>query len=625
MASQSMSIPGASPSTNPLDILRLAIAKELAHATGLDAGFIFASLDRSATIDKGDLILAVPRLRIKGKPPAAQAEKLALQFRTDECPTVKQPVAEGISLQFHANPSELLGDVLPFVLEKGDQYGLDPSIGLREPSASGGERKKIIVEFSSPNIAKEFHVGHLRSTIIGAFISNLYEGAGYDVVRINYLGDWGRQFGLLACGWERYGVQEEFERDPIRHLFKVYVQISGDFKPEEELYKAAKKRGEDTSVLESQGLLGASKAFFKKMEDNEPEAIALWERFRALSVERYKPTYARLNIRFDEYSGESTVKKATMTNALEVLEQRGVAVPDQGALVVDFAKHGPAYKKMDLAILRNRNGTSNYLLRDIGAVIQRHEQYHFDEMIYVVMHEQEAHLRSLFKTLELGGPPYDGISEKLKHISFGKVKGMSTRKGTVVFLDDVINDVSSYMHEQMRSNEAKYAEIPDPARTSELLGISAIMVQDMMGKRANNYEFDLKRMTSFEGDTGPYLQYAHARLCSIARKTGFTREELLKADFSLLTDAPLAVGLVRVIARYPDMVKQTLKTLEPTTILTYLFALAHQLSSSYDVLRVVNAPEGPEVTRVRAALYEAARQTLRNGMVLLGLTPVERM
>lgn len=362
------------------------------------------------------------------------------------------------------------------------------------------------------------------------------------------------------------------------------------------------------------------------MEDGDPVALALWERLRALSIQRYEATYARLNIRFTDYSGESRVRKETIARVLQVLEDRGIAEPDGGALIVDFAKHGK--KKVATAILRNRNGTSTYLLRDLGAAVQRHDDYTFDEMIYVVMSEQEAHLKWLFLTMELMGEPYTALSRKTEHISFGKVRGMSTRRGTVVFLDDVVNDVTDFMHEQMRGNATKYREVADPAQTAEALAVSAIMVQDMLGKRANSYSFDLQRMTSFEGDTGPYLQYAHARLCSISRKAGFTRDDLLAtpSDFNLLlADSSYAYDLLRVVARYPDIVRQAMKTLEPTTILTYLFALAHTLSSSYDHLRVVNPPEGPSMSRARAALYGSARQTLHNGMVLLGLTPVDRM
>lgn len=202
--------------------------------------------------------------------------------------------------------------------------------------------------------------------------------------------------------------------------------------------------------------------------------------------------------------------------------------------------------------------------------------------------------------------------------------GMSTRKGTVKFLDDILADVGDFMHGIMRRNEDKYSQVVDPDHTAELLGISSIMVQDMTGKRCHNYEFSLERMTSFEGDTGPYLQYAHARLCSIFRKVDISRDEMLRADFSVLSSSPKAVNLLRVMVQYPDTVKQALRTLEPTTILTYLFKLTHELSSSYDHLKVLNPPEGRVTSVARAALYEAARQILCSGLRLLGLTPIER-
>lgn len=247
-----------------------------------------------------------------------------------------------------------------------------------------------------------------------------------------------------------------------------------------------------------------------------------------------------------------------------------------------------------------------------------------DKMIYVVMSEQETHLKGLFKILELMGGDYTTLAMKLQHVTYGKIMGMSTRRGNVKFLDDILADVGEAMHDVMRRNENKYQQVDDPEKVVEILGISAVMVQDMSRKRINNYPFNIERMTSFEGGTGPYLQYAHARLCSIQRKVALTHDKLLQADFSFLNE-PHAIDLVRLLAQYLDVVGYTFKTLEPTTILTYLFRLTHQLSSSYDVLRVVGAPEGMATAIARAALYEAARQTIRCGMVLLGLSPVERM
>ncbi|KAF2218132.1 arginyl-tRNA synthetase [Elsinoe ampelina] len=611
--------PNAHPELNPVDVFRVAISDELHRITNLDKQQIFDALAWTSTLDKGDLIVAVPRFRVKGVPPEQLAQEWASKFPPH--PLLKPPSTISFNLRFDFAPAALPDVVLKRVLNLGDSYGNSPQHGLRDPSKPSSGRKKIVIEFSSPNIAKKFHAGHLRSTIIGGFLSNLYAGGGWDVLRMNYLGDWGRQYGLLALGWKRYGSEDAFASDPVGHLFDIYVKISADFAPEEEAFKLAGKNREDTAVLESQGLLGAAKDYFKRMEDGDEEALSLWRRFRDLSIGRYKETYARLNIHFDEYSGESQVLQSTMEEVEAILKEKGIVHLDNGAWIVDVKRYGA--KKLDVAVVRNRNGTSNYLLRDIGAAVQRQRTHNMDRMIYVVMSEQETHLLRLFKILSLMGGEYASLATKLQHVTFGKVMGMSTRRGTVKFLDDILSDVSTAMHTVMRSNEIKYAQIPDPEKVSDTLGISAIMCQDMSAKRINNYDFDMARMTSFEGDTGPYLQYAHARLCSIARNSGLVREDLHNADLSLLKE-PHAIDLLRLMSQYPDVVGQTLKTLEPTTVLTYLFKLTHQLSSGYDVLRVVGAAEGVEVMRARAALYEGARQVIGNGMRVLGLSPVER-
>ncbi|TRX97891.1 hypothetical protein FHL15_001101 [Xylaria flabelliformis] len=287
-----------------------------------------------------------------------------------------------------------------------------------------------------PNIAKKCHAGHLRSTIIGNFLSYLYERPGYNVVRMNYLG---------------------------------------------------------TKVVNT--VYSLAKAYFKRMENGEQDALQLWQRFRSLSIKKYQETYEKLNIHFDVYSGESQMKRETTENAEIVLRDLCVTEFKDGALLVDLSKHGA--KALQVAITRNRNGTSNYLLRDIGASIQRHDGYNFNEMVYVVMAEQETHLQRPFKILILMGDDYEAFSIRMKHVTYGKVKGMSTRKGNVKFLDDILADVGDFMHSLMRRNEEKYSQVNDSQRTAELLGISAIMVQDMSGKRVNNYEFDLERMTSF--------------------------------------------------------------------------------------------------------------------------------
>jgi len=614
--------------SRPIDIYRVCLANILARLIGCDASLVYESLQSPTTTANGDLVLPVPRLRLKGKKPVDQCADLEATF-PEHHPLFSKPKATGIHLPLFFSPLSLPRLVLPYIFQRQQAYGNDLDVGLRNDATGHGtpDRKKVIVEFSSPNIAKEFHAGHLRSTIIGAFVANLYKTMGWDVVKVNYLGDWGKQFGLLAVGWQRFGSEDELARQPLKHLLDVYARINAAFKPEQEASKRARDEGRDTAEIESQGLFAERNAFFRRMEDGDAEALALWRRFRDISIDRYVATYARLNIDFDEYSGESQVKTETIQKVETLLQERGVYAEDNGSWVIDFEKHGS--KGLGLAVVRGRTGTTTYLLRDVAAVLDREAQHAFDKMIYVVSTEQDLYFRRVFRTLELIGRA--DLAARLQHVNFGKVMGMSSRLGNVQLLGDILDQSRDAMHDVMRRNTVKYAQVADPDAVAEAVGISAVMVQDMSGKRINNYPFDINRMTSFEGDTGPYLQYCHARLNSILRKAGLTRDDLadhlvnhpdgLDAD---VLNKEHCVDLLRLMAQYPDVTATALRTLEPSTVLTYLFRLAHQLSSSYDVLQVVGAEGGRDVMLARAALYEGARQVLENGMRLLGLSPVER-
>jgi arginyl-tRNA synthetase len=624
-----MAFPNSYPDLNPVDVYREHISTLLAPIVGLDPEAVYPKLQWTQTLDKGDLMLPVPALQIKGKKPQQVAAEIGEKFPESEL--VRKPVVMGTFLQFFFKAESLTRTVLGSILENKDTYGTNPNLGLRNPSEPSQGRKKIIVEFSSPNIAKPFHAGHLRSTIIGGFIAKLYAAIGWDVWKMNYLGDWGKQYGLLANGYKKYGDEDVLLKDPINHLFDVYVKINKEvtaqdapIKELKETIKLKKEKGEDFSELEKElaPLIEASedekaRKYFKSMEDGDKEALALWEKFRDLSISKYEQTYARLNIDFDEYAGESKVAPEAIANVSAELAATRVSEESDGAIIVDFEKHGA--KKLGKAIFQRKDGTPLYLTRDIAEIRARYDKYHFDKMIYVVAAQQDLHLAQFFKVTELSG--HKDIAEKCLHINFGMVRGMSTRKGTVKFLDDILRDVGDKMHEVMRKNQKKYEQVEDPEKVADTLGITAVMVQDMTGKRVNGYDFNLEAMTSFEGDTGPYLQYAHARLCSIARKAEIDKSTLLSADLSLLTEQH-AIDLVRMLSQWPDVLLNTVKTLEPATVLTYLFRMTHALSSSYDVLMVVGSE--PELKRARMALYEAARQVLHNGMSLLGLNPVQR-
>ena len=535
---------------------------------------------------------------------------------------VERPIVSGVWLQFFFKSKSILHCVLSSIFKRKEAFGQNPNTGLKDPSDSSKGRKRILIEFSSPNIAKSFHAGHLRSTIIGGFLSNLYAGAGYDVVKLNYLGDWGKQYGLLALGYERYGDEKALEENPIGHLFDLYVRINAEKDQEMAQIKTLEDAGQDATRIRENGLDEQARRYFKAMCENDESAIALWKRFRDLSIVNYKAAYARLNISFDEYLGESKVADSSMQYVESQLEKAGLVELSQGAKIINFKDHIPGGQGESLgkALIRKRDGTSLYLTRDLAALWERDQRWHFDHMIYVVAADQLGHLKQLFKATELMGNP--SLASRVEHVPFGLVKGMSTRRGTVKFLDDILRDVGDYMHEVMRANEAKYAQVENPAAVADILGITAVMCQDMLAKRNHGYTFNMDAMTSFEGDTGPYLQYAHARLSSVFRKAALSQAEIESADLNILTE-PHAINLARLIARYPDMVNQSLKTHEPTTVLTYLFTMTHALSSSYEVLKVMGSER--EVMRARLALYEAARWVLGNGMRLLGLTPVERM
>lgn len=419
------------------------------------------------------------------------AKELASKFPASDL--IHPPSVAGPHMQFFCKTEPLAKTVLGRILSEKAAYGTNGNQGQKDPSDPSKGQKKIIIEFSSPNIAKPFHAGHLRSTIIGGFLANLYTVMGWDVIKMNYLGDWGKQYGLLANGFKYFGNEEALTKDPINHLFDVYVKVNGlvaehdgPIKELKEQIKIKKEKSEDVAELEAQlaKLVDVSedekaRRYFKSMEDGDPEALALWRKFRDLSIEKYKQTYARLNIDFDVYSGESQIKGESMSEAYKLMEKAGVSEESEGAVIVDFTKHGA--KKLGKAIIVRKDGTPLYLTRDIGAITERDEEYHFDKMIYVVAAQQDLHLAQLFKVTELMG--HKDLASRCQHINFGMVRGMSTRKGTVKFLDDILKDVGEKMHEVMKKNEVKYSQVEDPVKTADTLGITSVMVQDMTGKR----------------------------------------------------------------------------------------------------------------------------------------------
>jgi arginyl-tRNA synthetase len=352
----------------------------------------------------------------------------------------------------------------------------------------------------------------------------------------------------------------------------------------------------------------------------DQEALKLWKKFRDMSIVKYKEMYARLNVNFDVYSGESQYSLGQMQESLEELKEKGLLVPHDGALIVDLKPF-----QLGTAVIGKSDGSLLYLSRDIAAAQARQQEYNFDKMIYAVGAQQDHHFRQLFKILELMGKQWVSNCE---HVAFGLIKSkdgnMSTRKGTVVFLSDILNHVQEEMHTVMKKNEKKYAQIEDPDHVSDIVGISSIMIQDMSARRIKDYAFDWARMLSFEGDTGPYLQYAHARLCSIERQANFsvTGESVTELDLSVLSE-PHAAAVMELVAAYPDIIKEISLSLEPCQLVKYALRLSHSVSSAYSELWVYGQEE--RLAKPRLALYISARVCLGNALRMLGLEPLERM
>ena len=496
-------------------------------------------------------------------------------------------------------------------------YGTDLSSGPREPDTTDDRRKKVVVEYSSPNIGKEFDGNHLRSTIIGAYIASLYESTGWDVVRMNFLGDWGKNIGLLAVGWFRFGSEELFEKEPLRHLVDVYNKIEEAFKPEQDAAKKLRAEGQDASAIETQGIFAEKDEFFKKMEEGDADALALWKRFRDVCITSYADLYARLNISFDEYSGESEVSHETVAEVESILKDKGVYDDSEEAWVINFKKHG--HKGLGTAIARYRNGTTSYLLRDIAAVFERSRKHSFDKMIYVVSAKQDSHFQQLFRALELMG--YSDLANKLQHVSFGKVQGASPKSGSGILLGDMFEQCQTAIHELLEVDPEETKEFQGgDSKVLETLSATALMVQDLSIRRLGNFTFDIDKIPITDGHTGLSLQHWFTKLCSKTKGTSVPRDELESADYTMFEQEEYA-DVLRVLVQFPHVVKPSFRTLESSTILAYLFRLTDLLPFVLD--KEAEEGESSHQNPAELAFYESVRHVLENGMKMVGLTPLK--
>lgn len=543
---------------------------------------ILALIETPPNKDMGDYAFPCFKLaKVFRKAPNMIAEELAGSIEAKGA--ISKVIQLGGYVNFFVNKSQLAETVINDVLTQKEMYG----------HSDLGKDKAIVIDFSSPNIAKPFHIGHIRTTVIGNALYKLYNSQGYDVVRVNHLGDYGTQFGKLIVAFKLWGDKETVESNPIPELLKLYVKFHDEAEKHPEMEDEAR-------------------AWFTKLENGDVEAKELWQWFRDESLKEFARVYDLLDIEFDSYAGESFYSDK-MADVIKTIEEKGLLQESQGTNVVDLEEFN-----MPPALITKNDGSTLYMTRDLAAAIYRKNTYNFDKCIYVVGSQQSLHFQQLFKVLELVGFEW---AKDLVHVPFGMVAleegTMSTRKGRVVFLEDVLKQAIEKTRETMLEKNPDAKNVDEIAKQ---VGVGAVVFQELSNSRIKDYTFSWERTLSFEGETGPYVQYTHARCCSVLRKAG--EEVTTNINYELLTNED-STEVLKVIGSLNKSILAALRKNEPHIVTRYVLDLAQAFNKFYHDNPIV--VDDVELRKARLALVEATRQTLENGLKLLGMHSPERM
>lgn len=486
-------------------------------------------------------------------------------------------------INFFVNKSQLAETVIKDVLTKKEKYG----------HSDLGKDKTIVIDFSSPNIAKPFHIGHIRTTVIGNALYKIYDSQGYNTVRINHLGDYGTQFGKLIVAFKLWGNKEAVEANPIPELLKLYIQFHDEAEKHPEMEDEAR-------------------AWFTKLENGDKEAKELWQWFRDESLKEFARVYDLLDIEFDSYNGESFYSDK-MDRVIDIIKDKGLLQESQGTNIVDLEEYN-----MPPALITKNDGSTLYMTRDLAAALYRKENYDFEKCIYVVGSQQSLHFQQLFKVLELVGFEW---AKDMVHVPFGMVAleegTMSTRKGRVVFLEDVLKQAIEKTKETMLAKNPNALNVDEIAKQ---VGVGAVVFQELSNSRIKDYTFSWSRTLSFEGETGPYVQYTHARCCAVLRKA--EEEVTTDINYELLNDVDSA-EVLKVIASFNKTILSAMRKNEPHIITRFVLDLAQAFNKFYHDNSIL--VEDAELRKARLALVCATRQALENGLKLLGMQAPERM
>ena len=557
------------------------VAEQIAKTVGehLSVDEIVSMIEVPKYANQGDLAFpAFTLAKVLRKAPQAIATEI-VEAVSDK--HIARAEAMGPYANFFLERSAFADEVLKEVLELGEHYG----------DWDYGQGRKVVIDMSSPNIAKPMSMGHLRSTVIGNAIANLEKKVGYEPIRINHLGDWGTQFGKLIEAYKLWGSEELVKADPIAELIKLYVR----FHEEAEL----------DPTLDDKG-----RAWFKKLEDGDPEAVRLWEWFRSESLKEFNRVYDLLGVTFDSYNGEAFYNDK-MDVVVDMLEDANLLKVDNGATIVDLEKYD-----LPPALIKKSDGATLYMTRDLAAANYRKNTYDFAKCIYVVGMEQSNHFKQLKAVLKELNLPW---AENIVHIPFGLItlngKKLSTRKGKIILLEGVLKEATELALKQI---EAKNPSLENKEAVAHAVGVGAVIFHDLKNDRTNNFDFALEEVVQFEGETGPYVQYTHARAMSILRKANHTVD--MTEAFSLTDDD--AWEVLKLIENYPNVVRFAEEKCEPSAIAKYVINLAQAFNKYYAHTKVLVEDEA---FNSRIALVQTTASLLKQGLALLGVAAPDEM
>lgn len=558
------------------------IAKLIKEHVDLEIEDIKKLIEIPPKSDMGDFAFPCFQLaRVMRKAPNMIAEELASKLNKEGFERIENL---GPYVNFFVDKEAFTKNAIETVLAEGEDYG----------KSNIGEGKTVCVEYSSPNIAKPFHVGHLFSTSIGNSLYKLFKEEGYDVVGINHLGDWGTQFGKLISAYNRWVDEEALEKDAISELLRIYVKFHDE----------AEK---DPSLVDE------GRMHFKRLEEGAEEETALWKRFRELSLKEFNRVYDLLGIKFDSLAGEAFYNDK-MQVIIDELKEKNLLTESNGAQVVMLDEYN-----MPPCIVLKGDGATIYATRDLAAANYRKNTYDFDKCVYVVGTPQALHFKQVFKTLELAGKDW---AKDCVHVGFGLVKfadgGMSTRKGKVVLLDDLLSEAVSKTLEII--NE-KNPELENKEEVAKKIGIGAVIFTYLKNSREKDIIFDWKEILSFEGETGPYVQYSYARGNSILERAG--EVDLTNVDYSRLNSKE-EFELIKSLESFKKNIHLAIEKFEPSVMSRYVIEVAKLFNKFYNAHSVLNL-EDEELKKARLALVKASLQVIKNGLGLLGIEVVEKM